>query len=451
MLSARSICNCRRLFARSGRVVLCASFFLGVTGMASGQGDAGDAGADVVGEAGQDGADAVAPKIDHIPTFETDGAAREKAREVFEASVAAYRKTTAIRDQVTIRSISTYAGNSGEDSFEVPMLIAEDALWIKLNENKFTVVDNTVYGEFAPEANRLYIRDFEGRISVDLFLDILYLFPIVHIPMRYADDPLENLFLANVEPKIVGYRRVYLAEEDAEFDEIRISSEGDGAPLELRFDAETGLIARFRTELRDPNMNEMDGTEILVDFHAEVLDELPIDEFITELENRREVDSLGALSMPPNIQDLVHKPSPNFKLDSIDGESIHSETLAGNVIVLAFWQVEYEDLLPVLPAMNELTEWRDGEGKSVEIFAVNAGDPIDILRTLWNEREYVSELLLDPELDTAREIYKIGILPTIIIISADGVIDSVLSNFEFDDDVPAMLKKSVIRALNKGI
>ncbi len=453
MLVAMRNLDGRRLLSGVSKLVLCAGLLLGNTGMTFGQGDAGAAGGEVVGEPGQDVTDAEgdAPKIDHIPKFDTSNTAREKAAQVFADSVAAYRATAAVRDNATIRSISTYAGNSNESSFEVPMLISADALWIQLNDNKFTVVDSTVYGEFGPEKGRLYVRDFKGRISVDLFLDILYLFPIVHIPMRYSDDPLNNLFLANVEPKIVGYRRIYLAEEDQEFDEIRISSEGDGAPLELRIEPETGLIARFRTELRDPNMDEMDGTEIIVEFESEVLAEVPIDEFIVELENRREVDSLGALSMPPNVQDLVQKPAPNFELDTIDGESIHSETLAGNVIVLAFWQMEYEGLFPILPAMEELTDWRDEEGKSVEIFAVNAGDPIDILRTLWNEQEYVCDLLLDPEFDTAGEIYKIGVVPTVIIITADGVVDSVHGDFEYEDDVSAILKKAVRNALNKGI
>jgi len=390
-------------------------------------------------------------KVDRIPEFATDSQAVAEAQSIFNNSVTAYHAAVAIRDNATVRSIATYAGQSSEQKFEVPMLLTPDAMTIKLNKVKFTVVDATIYGESEVETKRLYALDFQGPITSDLFVDMLYLFPFVDIPMLYSQTPLDELFLATIDPKIAAHRKIYLAGADREFDEIKIRSGDDGADLELRFDPATHLISRFRTVLRDPNMNQADGTEIIVEFHPELLNEVPLEEFIVETENRREVTSIPELYAPPNVADLIDKPAPNFDLTDIEGETIHSENFTGNVIVLAFWRIEHEQLLPVLPALNTLAKWRDEEGKSVEIYAVNSGDEPDILRTTWNKEEFVFDLLLDSDIAVSRDAFKVGMFPTVVIITANGIISSIHTDFEMNDDIAAILKKEITRAFKRGI
>lgn len=390
-------------------------------------------------------------KVDRIPDFSTDSESIAQAESIFNDSVSAYHAAVAIRDNATVRSIATYARQSNEQQFEVPMLLTPDAMTITLNKVKFTVVDGTIYGESEVEKKRLYALDFNGPITSDLFVDMLYLFPFVDIPMLYSKTPLDDLFLATIDPKIAGHRKIYLADADREFDEIKINSGDDGANLELRFDPQTHLINRFRTELHDPNMNEADGTEIIVEFHPGILDEVPLEELIVQTENRREVNSIPELYAPPNVADLIDKPAPNFDLTNIEGESIHSENLAGNVIVLAFWQIEHEQLLPILPALNTLAKWRDEEGKPVEIYAVNSGDEPDILRTTWNTQEFIFDLLLDSDIAVSRDVFKIGMFPTVVIITADGIISSIHTDFEMNDDIAEIVKKEVVQALKRGI
>jgi len=392
----------------------------------------------------------IAPEI-KIPDFANDPDSITKAKSIFAQSVKAYHQIKAIRDETEVKSISTYAGRSDEQSFKVPMLLTPDAMWIKLNEGKFTVIDGTMYGENEKYPKRLFIQDFEGPITTDLLVDLMYLIPFVDIPMIYSQDPLPDLFLATINPKIAGYRHIPTTTQNKSNDEILITSSDDGADLQLRFDPDTHLITRFRTMLRDPNMNEMDGTEIIVNFHPEILTEVPLDEFIVNTDNRREVQDITSLYAPANIDDLVNETMPDFDLPDINGNEVHSSTMVGNVIVLAFWQIQHEGLLPILPALNTLAQWRDQEGKSVKIFAVNAGDDLDILRTNWNKQDYRFNLLLDGDMKITTDTFKLGLFPTIIVISADGIISSVDDDFQVNDDIAEILKKQVQKALQKGL
>ncbi len=386
-----------------------------------------------------------------IPDFQTDTDALKKAQSIFNQSVSAYQAAKAIRDETEVKSISTYAGRADEQSFKVPMLLTQDAMWIKLNKGKFTVIDNTIYGEHQDHPKRFYAQDFEGDITTDLFVDILYLIPFVNIPMTYSDDPLAELFLATINPTIAGYRQITEPKTNRKLDEILIKSADDGADINLRFNPQTHLITRFQTTLRDPNMNEMDGTEIIVTFHPEILTEIPYDEFIVKTDNRREVEEITSLYAPDNIDDLAGQPAPPFNLPDITGQTVNSDTLIGNIVVLGFWKIEHEGLLPILPALNDLATWRDTEGKPVKIYAVNAGDDLDILRTNWNEQNFRFNLLIDQDMSVTRDTYKLGLFPTIIIISTNGEIYAVDDDFQVNDNISEILKKQVIAALKKGL
>jgi len=388
---------------------------------------------------------------DQIPDFSTDPQSITNAKSIFDNSVSAYHAVKAIRDKTEVKSISTYAGRSDDQSFKVPMLLTKDAMWIKLDKGKFTVIDGTIYGEHEDYPKRLYIQDFEGKITTDLFVDLMYLIPFVNIPMMYSDDPLADLFLATINPKIAGYRHIPSTTQHNQYDELLIKSSDDGADLQLRFDPDTHLITRFRTMLHDPNMDEMDGTEIIVSFHPEILDTVPLNEFVINTDNRREVDNITALYAPANVDDLLGESAPAFDLPDIDGNTIHSSTFVGNVIVLGFWKIEHEGLLPILPALDKLAAWRDQEGKSVKIYAINAGDDLDILRTNWNKQNYRFNLLMDSDMKVTTETFKLGLFPTIIIISANGEITSVDDDLQVNDDITEILKKQVREALQKGL
>ncbi len=393
----------------------------------------------------------VAEPVDRIPSFDDSEDAISEGKDIFESSKLAYRALTAVRDVSLVRTITTFNGQTDEQSFEVPMLLTPESMTITLQEVEFTILDGSVYGENEGVENRLYVYDFDGPITAQLFIDIMFMFPFVPVPMMYADDPLNMLFAFNIDPWVDGYRRIYIADEDAEYDEILIGSTGDGAVLELRFDPETKLVRRFRTMLRDPNFDEAGGTEIIVEFHPEVLEQVPLDEFIVNIEDRRQVDSVGALYMEPNAMDLINRLAPSFTFSTLDDEVITSELLAGNAVVLGFWQMQHEGLLPILPALSQLADWEEETGKPVKVLAVNVADELDALRTYWNESEFNVTLALDPDAVAAQQDFKLPAFPTVIVIGPDGSVHVVYPDFEFEADIFKMLQDDVLAALSKGI
>ena len=385
------------------------------------------------------------------PEFSTDERAIETARRIFDECVQAYRNAPAVSDTTTVRSISTFAGRSNEESFDVPMILALEAARLTINKITFTAIDNTLYGESGVEEGRRYVRDYVGGISSDLFTETLYIFPIPQLQMMYADDPLQSIFIATLDPTLGGYREIIDPNTGVKRHEIRIDSNGDGADVLLQIDQESKLIRRFYTVLRDPNVDENDGIEIISEMMPEVLDELPVEDFLVETEGRRSVSSVQGLFLPPNASDLVNQPSPVYELPDIDGEFVHSDALAGHAMVIAFWQIAHEGLLPVLPAMDTLAEWVEDEGRPVGLVAINVGDPPDRLQTFWTSNEYDFRLLVDADVAVARDDFLIGMFPTVFVIAPDGVIHSVHVDFALDADIAAILKEDIAEALNKGL
>ncbi|MFG0328850.1 MAG: TlpA family protein disulfide reductase [Phycisphaerales bacterium] len=352
--------------------------------------------------------------------FDYSEEAAASARKRFEQVVQAYRAAPALRDRCTLRTVQRFMGQEQPLEITIPVLLASDAARLELEKLTLTAVDGTLYAEWADRPDRYYAFDYEGAIAADLFNQSLPIFPLVQIPLRYADDPLTELFLFLIEPEIVGKREVVTA-SGASAVELRVESANpDGASVTVRIDPETNLATRFESFLRDPNMPEGDGLEVVLEMHPEILDAPPLEDLLVEIEDRREVDFIE-LTAPPNTLDLVGAEIEPLEFTTLDGDAVAIEDLLGHVLVLALWTIPSEGLAPVLPGLVEANDWVNENAMSVKLLAINVTDPSVEIEQHWMAAGYELPVYRDDNAAAARAL-QAPYFPVLVVIGADGVI-----------------------------
>ncbi len=119
---------------------------------------------------------------------------------------------------------------------------------------------------------------------------------------------------------------------------------------------------------------------------------------------------------PPGVGDRA----PAFVLDSpIDGERVSTESLAGMVLLVDFWQTTCVGCVGATPKLNRLfSEYRD---RGFLVLGVNRepGEEARV-RAFVEERAIRYPIVVDPGF--VSELYGIYATPTVVLIGADGVI-----------------------------
>lgn len=390
--------------------------------------------------------------VENVPEFDRSSRAVAVATKLFNEAVRSYRNLKAVRDEVVIRQVRRVQGNQQEQESTVPILATRESVRFTLADTVYTAVDGTLYGERDEYRQFYFAYDYDGDITLGLFSNIVPVFGIPYFPLLYgSESPLMELSIFTIDPTIAGYREYSLPGSDEIIAEIQIDSAGEGAPLILRIDKTTKLVTRLETVLRDPMMDPEDGVTITVTLSPELLDEVPLDAFLVETDDRKAVDELGKLFTGPDTTDLIGEPAPRFTLPGPDGEQVRLQDLLGHVIVIVFWSIPSEGLLPVLDGVREAAQWADEQGILVKILAVSHGDPPDEAKEYWVEKEYTMSLLLDQMGTVGSSDYRIPTLPTIVIISADGHICQVRTGIDMGENVGERIRKDLRIAAEQGI
>lgn len=158
--------------------------------------------------------------------------------------------------------------------------------------------------------------------------------------------------------------------------------------------------------------------------------------------NVKPKESKGALSeyesaniddLPENIVDEnldlesgldIGNKAPDFKLESLTGETLKLSDYRGKTVMLNFWASWCPPCRVEMPHMETYYQ-KYKESENMEILAVN-------MTTLERGRqekvaEFVNELQLSfpvlmDEAGTAKDLYKVAVYPTTYIVNPEGVI-----------------------------
>jgi len=112
--------------------------------------------------------------------------------------------------------------------------------------------------------------------------------------------------------------------------------------------------------------------------------------------------------------------APNFRLNSLDGETVELSALKGNVVVIDFWATWCYPCRVTLPLMNKV--YKQTRGKDVSVFGIST-DRVSSLRVkdFAKKNNLEMPILHDRDGTTARA-YGIRAIPTTLVIDKNGCI-----------------------------
>ncbi len=117
----------------------------------------------------------------------------------------------------------------------------------------------------------------------------------------------------------------------------------------------------------------------------------------------------------PRIGEVI----PSMQLLNMAGRTVGTAQYGGKVVVLYFWTDACgckEQLLALRPVIGSL------RNRPLAFLAVNAGQEREKIRQFIAENRVPYEVLLDEKGGAARNQLGVKVLPTIFVISRDGVL-----------------------------
>ena len=137
----------------------------------------------------------------------------------------------------------------------------------------------------------------------------------------------------------------------------------------------------------------------------------------------------------------VGEPSPDFKLQNLDGQSISLSDLRGKPVLLNFWATWCLPCRIEMPYIQQVYE--EWSGKGLVVLAVNIGESPSKVKRFLQTYNLSLPVLLDPKQSAARK-YNVPPIPTSFFIDKDGTIQvKIIGTF--------LSKEAIEKYLNKII
>jgi thiol-disulfide isomerase/thioredoxin len=115
---------------------------------------------------------------------------------------------------------------------------------------------------------------------------------------------------------------------------------------------------------------------------------------------------------------VVGSVAPDFELQTLRGESLHRRDLEGKLLLMNFWATWCAPCVIEMPIFQRLYE---KYGNKLNVVAINADEPIDVVSGFVEEHELTYPILMDPG-GEVQELYRMRGYPTSYFIDAEGVI-----------------------------
>lgn len=112
-------------------------------------------------------------------------------------------------------------------------------------------------------------------------------------------------------------------------------------------------------------------------------------------------------------------PAPDFRLPSLDGQSISPADFKGDVVVIELWASWCGPCRIQARFLEELHKEFDGRG--VHFLAINSGESETTARAYQQKTPFPYPVLLDPR-ETVRARYRSRGLPTLLVVDRSGAV-----------------------------
>ena len=112
------------------------------------------------------------------------------------------------------------------------------------------------------------------------------------------------------------------------------------------------------------------------------------------------------------------KLAPNFKLKSLDGDTVELKSLRGKVVVVDFWATWCPPCKITLPLVNNI--YKKTRGKEVEVFGINLDrGSMSKVKSFIKKSDLSMPILID-EGGKVSNKYGVRGIPTLVVIDQDG-------------------------------
>lgn len=120
----------------------------------------------------------------------------------------------------------------------------------------------------------------------------------------------------------------------------------------------------------------------------------------------------------------VGKLAPDFKLQSLDGQTVSLGDFRGKPVLLNFWASWCGPCRAEMPFLQEIYEDKEWSGKGLVILTIDIGENPSVVKEFMENYDLSFPVLLDIDQDVALE-YNIRAIPTTFFIDKDGIIQDI--------------------------
>jgi peroxiredoxin len=136
----------------------------------------------------------------------------------------------------------------------------------------------------------------------------------------------------------------------------------------------------------------------------------------------------------------VGHPAPNFTLQTLDGDTLALNELAGTPVVLNFWATWCGPCRNEMPALQAASE---RFGDRVRILGVDQAEDAATVQEFIDELGITFTIPMDAEQQVSSELYNVQGLPTTYFIDSEGIISKVwmgeMNSITLEEGIAEML------------
>lgn len=350
------------------------------------------------------------------------------ARQLLEATAAAYRNADTYGDQGTIRLYMEQDGRTVDETDPFAIALARPGrLRLELYQARVVFDGSKLYAALDNLPGQVVVRDAPAELTLEALDRTQVLAPalgpgfaqqLARLVLLLADRSLDRLLEGAQEPELAEPGEI----EGRNCYRVRIRRENQVATLWI--DQETLVVRRIvlPTEgLMDGTAGEVQAASLVAEFSAAQLDaRISPEAFQFEVPDDAEVVKFF---QPPHPADLLGKQTPEFRFADAAGNSVSRESLAGRVAVLHFWAMECQPCRKGLPNADQVRQKYAGN-PNVVFYAVNIDPPQmpdSQLADLFAELNVQIPIVRDVDHYAATAFHIPGV-PTLFVLDGKGIV-----------------------------